>query len=334
MPGVADMSGEHGGQLHRAAARYGIPVTDWLDLSTGISPWSWPVPSLPETVWQRLPDEEDGLVASCREALSLSPEAGCLPVAGSQAALQTLPSLRRPCRVGVPVPGYREHALAWQRQGHTVVPLAPDTIEDALQGLDVLVWLQPNNPTGLWLPLERLLAWQEQLAARGGWLVVDEAFVEASAAPSLVGEVGRPGLIVFRSLGKFYGLAGARAGLMLAEPALCDAVQMSLGPWALSHPARHIMARALLDRHWQAQQQARLRLARVALDRVLIDAGFEPAGGCDLFAWCPEAKAGVWAERLARQGILVRAFDTPSALRFGLPGDEAARARLCKALAR
>ena len=104
MPGVADMSGEHGGQLHRAAARYGIPVTDWLDLSTGISPWSWPVPSLPETVWQRLPDEEDGLVASCREVLSLSPEAGCLPVAGSQAALQTLPSLRRPCRVGVPVP--------------------------------------------------------------------------------------------------------------------------------------------------------------------------------------------------------------------------------------
>ena len=52
----------HGGRLIAASRLYGIPVEQWLDLSTGVSPVSWPVPSLPEAVWRDLPQDDDRLV--------------------------------------------------------------------------------------------------------------------------------------------------------------------------------------------------------------------------------------------------------------------------------
>ena len=94
---------EHGGRLLQAAKTYGIAPEAWLDLSTGISPFGWPVPSIPSSVWQRLPEDDDGLVeAACAYYGAMH----LLPVAGSQAAIQALPLLRPPSRVGVIAPGY------------------------------------------------------------------------------------------------------------------------------------------------------------------------------------------------------------------------------------
>ena len=326
------MSPEHGGRLNQAARRWGIPRQDWLDLSTGISPWSWPVPVIPEVVWRRLPEDDDGLATVCREAWSLPAAAGCLPVPGSQAALQTLPRLRAPCRVGVPDPGYAEHALAWSTAGHDVVALDACAIETALPSLDVLVCINPNNPSGKLTDRGTLLRWHRQLADRGGWLVVDEAFLDASEGDSLAPYSDRPGLIVLRSLGKFYGLAGVRAGLMLADPALCECMDKRLGPWAVSHPARFVMAGAVQDRDWRQQQRQRLRQSRQALDQCLLAAGLVPQGDCDLFVFCSLPDAGRCHEHLARQGILVRHFPSLSALRLGLPGRKADLCRLQQAL--
>ena len=90
---------EHGGRLHAAAQRYGIAVADWLDLSTGIAPYGWPLPPIPADAWQRLPEQDDGLEALARDYYGA---AALLPVAGSQAAIQALPRLLRPgLRVGV-----------------------------------------------------------------------------------------------------------------------------------------------------------------------------------------------------------------------------------------
>jgi len=52
---------EHGGRLRRAAVEYGIPLADWLDLSTGVNPNGWPVPPIPAETWARLPEDDDGL---------------------------------------------------------------------------------------------------------------------------------------------------------------------------------------------------------------------------------------------------------------------------------
>lgn len=320
---------EHGGQLQRAAARFGIAADDWLDLSTGINPRGWPVPALEQRHWQRLPEADDGLEAAAR-AYYQCPH--ILPTAGSQAAIQALPRLRDHSRVGVLDPDYSEHAHAWRCAGHTVVGLRAADLGRP-QDLDVLVLSNPNNPTGSDLDPEILRARRMELAGRGGWLVVDEAFRDASPAASLVAETNQPGLIVLRSLGKFFGLAGARVGFVAAAPALLDALREWFGPWPLSGPARVVARMALRDADWQRQTREQLARDAARLAGLLSAAGLVPSGGCALFQWLAHDDAGDIHQQLARQGVLVRLFTRPPGLRFGLPGDEADWRRLESALA-
>ncbi|MBB3274214.1 MULTISPECIES: threonine-phosphate decarboxylase CobD [unclassified Pseudoxanthomonas] len=321
---------EHGGRLLRATRQYGIPASDWLDLSTGVSPFPWPVPELPASVWHRLPEDDDGLIETAR-AYYGAPD--LLPVAGSQAAIQALPQLRVPSRVGVIAPGYAEHAHAWRRAWHEVATLPAGELLAQAHRFDVVVLIHPNNPGGERFGSAQLLELHARLAARGGWLVVDEAFIDVEPDASLCAETAREGLIVLRSVGKFFGMAGARAGFVCASPLLLDALRERLGPWTLSGPSRHALRLALADKAWQASARPRLRAAGERLSGILRAAELEPAGGCALFQWCHHADARALHEALARRGILTRLFDTPASLRFGLPADEAGFLRLRDALA-
>jgi cobalamin biosynthetic protein CobC len=312
----------HGGRLNAAARHWGIPREQWLDLSTGINPWGWPVPEVPPEIWRRLPEDDDGLEAIIRNWAQAPAQAACLTVPGSQAAIQALPRLRRPGRVGVPAPGYREHAHCWAAAGHEVVALSPEALEAQLEYLDVVVWIQPNNPTGARLSVSRLLKWHSRLARRGGWLVLDEAFIVGPDDDSLAAFVGQAGLIVLRSLGKFFGLAGIRAGAGLAWPGLGTALDQALGPWALSGPTRYVMAAALQDIPWQTTMVERLRTHSRRLQTLLAEHSLAPQGGTLLFQYVCHPEARTIAAHLARQGVLVRHFSDPAALRFGLPGGE------------
>jgi cobalamin biosynthetic protein CobC len=307
-------------------------VDDWLDLSTGINPWPWPVPEIPTEVWQRLPEDDDGLIATARHWAEAPDRAGCLPVAGTQAAIQALPRLRRPGRIGVPMPAYTEHAEWWQAAGHEVIPFTELPSREDLAGLDALVWINPNNPTGEQVSRSQLMACQERLAAQGGWLVVDEAFMDAQPEQTLLPETGRPGLVVYRSLGKFFGLAGVRAGLVFGPSDLCHQLGETLGPWSVSHPARYLMRQALADTDWQRTTAARLKVDRDRLLRLLGDAGLAPRGSAPLFVYCPHDNPRPVADALAEQGVLVRVFEAPPALRFGLPGTESEWRHLQRAL--
>lgn len=316
---------EHGGHLRRAAREYSIPLNEWMDLSTGISPHAWPAPSIPPEVWRCLPDDDDDLVEVAR-AYYAAPH--LLPVAGSQAAIQALPRLRGPSRVGVIAPGYAEHAQAWQRAGHRVERHTAVELLAAADGYDVLVLIHPNNPTGERFAPSRLLLAHAMLAARGGWLVLDEAFMDATPEQSLCAHSALDGLIVLRSTGKFFGLAGARAGFVCAAPSLLGALREILGPWTLSGPARHVLRLALTDRAWQAKARARLHAAAARLTAVLARHGLAPTGGCAFFQWCGQHAAAAIHRALAERGILTRLFDDPPALRFGLPDNDAAFERL------
>ena len=321
---------EHGGGLRVVAERYGIPLGDWLDLSTGINPQGWPVPPIPAAVWQRLPEVHDSLEAA---AATYYGTESLLPVAGSQAAIQALPQLRAPGRVGILSPSYAEHAHAWRRVGHQVELLPADSLDAAITRLDALVLVHPNNPTGVRFPPELLLDWRARLAVRGGWLVVDEAFMDATPEGSMAHHVGLPGLIVLRSLGKFFGLAGARVGFVLAEPAVLEGLWEHLGPWTVTGPSRWVAARALSDHAWQVTARHALDRARSRLADLLKRQRLPVAGGTELFQWAPIPDAAFWRDALARRGILVRHFTDPPALRFGLPGGESAWRRLELALA-
>ncbi|WP_044874787.1 threonine-phosphate decarboxylase CobD [Pseudomonas sp. LFM046] len=320
---------EHGGRLRAAAQRYGIAEADWLDLSTGIAPYGWDLPAIPASAWARLPERDDGLEAAAWRYY------GCdclLPVAGSQAAIQALPRLRGRSRIGVISPCYAEHAHAWRREGHELEELDSERAERELEHFDVLLVVNPNNPTGQRISPETLLAWRARLVERGGWLLVDEAFMDCTPEDSLASHCPLPGLVVLRSFGKFFGLAGIRLGFVLAEAMLLERLEELLGPWTVSGPAR-VLAKALLeDEAGQMRQRQALLRDGQRLERVLRDGGFAPSGGTALFQRLVRDDAAVLHEFLAARGILTRQFTTPASLRFGLPPDEAGWARLGQAL--
>jgi L-threonine-O-3-phosphate decarboxylase len=355
---------EHGGRLRAAALRYGIPEMDWLDLSTGINPNGWPVPAVPDEIWQRLPQDDDELDAAAQayyfnriskvkqggderttqtvqlarpgvseEANAVSPMK-LLAVAGSQAAIQTLPALRPPAQVALVAPSYAEHAHAWQRHGHAVVQLPAAEILQACNTAQVVVIVNPNNPTGKLFSRDELLGLHAQLAARGGWLVVDEAFIDAIPEHSLASVCPRPGLIVLRSLGKFFGLAGARVGFVLAAQNVLQPLAELLGPWPIAAPSRYVATMALRDTAWQHAARKALPQASQRLAELLRAHGSVTSGGSSLFQWACCADALHVHEQLAQQGVLTRLFDNPSSLRFGLPRDEVQWARLAEALNR
>ncbi|NMG43086.1 threonine-phosphate decarboxylase [Aromatoleum toluvorans] len=318
---------EHGGRLRRAAQQYGIPLADWLDLSTGINPHAWPVPPVPGAAWHRLPEDDDGLEGAAAAYYGTDQ---LLPVAGSQPAIQALPALIPGERVTVLAPTYAEHPHAWR--GRRLRALAADAVDAAIDDTDVLLLVHPNNPSGARFAREKLLDWHARLAARGGWLVVDEAFIDAAPAESLASAAGRPNLVVLRSLGKFFGLAGARVGFVLAPAELRARLADLLGPWTLSGPARHVARAALTDRGWQDAMRARLEGEAARLAALLRHGGLGEPAGPALFQWVRHADAPTVQDHLARAGILVRRFDAPASLRFGLPPDETGWERLAAAL--
>lgn len=321
---------EHGGRLRDAALKYGIAEQDWLDLSSGIAPWPWAIPDIPSRAWARLPESDDGLE---KAACDYYGAPHVLAVPGSQAAIQTLPRLRRTGKVGVLSPCYAEHAEAWRSNGFLVRELQEHEVEFFLDSLSVLVVVNPNNPTGLNIKPERLLEWHARLAQRGGWLVVDEAFMDNTPQLSLSAETWRVGLVVLRSFGKFFGLAGARLGFVLAEPQLLKVLERHIGPWAISGPTRVLGQACLQDIVGHCRQRIRAEQASDRLVSLLTWHGLKPQGGCALFQWLTTPTAVQLHEFCARRGVLLRLFvssERPdnNSVRFGLPADELCWQRL------
>ncbi|MGN8344120.1 threonine-phosphate decarboxylase CobD [Pseudomonas sp. SMV71] len=319
---------EHGGRLRNAALQYAIAEADWLDLSSGLAPWPFDVPTIPQRAWARLPETDDGLEQAACDYYGASQ---VLPVAGSQMAIQLLPRLRRAGKVGVLSPCYAEHAEAWRRSGYIVREVLEAEVDFFLDNLDVLVVVNPNNPTGLSLDPERLLDWHARLAQRGGWLVVDEAFMDVTPHLSLAAQAHQVGLIVLRSFGKFFGLAGVRLGFVLAERHLLRLLAEQVGPWAVSGPTRVLGQACLLDTAAHARQRQRCEEASQRLSRLLERHGFKPHGSCALFQWLVTERAHELHDFMARRGILLRLFANNSSLRFGLPADGAQFQRLDQA---
>ena len=322
---------EHGGRLRAAAALYDIPLENWLDLSTGINPNPWPVPPLPPSCWQRLPEAEDGLEAAAAAYYS---NPNLLPVAGSQAAIQVLPTLLPRAVVACLSPLYAEHPQAWQRAGHRLRFLQNAMLPRALAAATPYVLLcNPNNPTAEHHPHTVAVDAANQLKKRGGWLIVDEAFMDPTPAGSLAplaGTAEAPNLIVLRSLGKFFGLAGARVGFVLAAPDILQRMTESLGPWTVSGPAREVARLALQDQDWQNAARDQLSAATLRLKNLL--QGLGEIKSTDLFVTLTSPQAEELHLFLAKRGILTRIFEQQPLLRFGLPGAETEWQRLSQAL--
>ncbi len=307
------MSRDHGGDLDRAVAEYS--GRDWIDLSTGINRIAYRVPLIEARLWTDLPRAADLLrLKTAAAALYGLPEARILPVSGAQAAIQLYPRLGPTGRARVLGPTYNEHAGSLAAQGWQV-----ETVTEPAQlaGADLAVVVNPNNPDGRLWARDDLLA----LAASVGRLIVDESFADPVPMVSVAAQAGQGGMIVLRSFGKFWGLAGLRLGFALGNAGDIARLAALGGPWAVSGPACAIGAAALSDRDWQIRTTARLAAEAARLDEMAAQAGWPLVGGAHLFRTYDTGDAAVAQARLAGAQIWSRIFPYSGRwLRLGLPG--------------
>ncbi|MDE5458194.1 threonine-phosphate decarboxylase [Bradyrhizobium sp. CSA112] len=319
---------EHGGNLDLAVQRFGGRAQDWIDLSTGINRQPYPVSEIEPRHWSALPSRSD--IESLHQAAqqAYATKAPIVALGGAQAAIQLLPNLSSCGRARILAPTYSEYAAV-------LAAAAWDVAEvfdlEGLVGADLAVVVNPNNPDGQRHDPNELLA----LMPRVGRLVVDESFGDAVPDLSLAPEAKRPGLLILRSFGKFYGLAGLRLGFALGSEADVAALAAMAGPWPISGAAIAIGRRALLDRDWTKATSMRLARDGVRLDAEVRSQDWQLVGGTPLFRLYEAGDARAAQERLARGQIWSRVFgQRPGWLRLGLPGNETEWARFAAALSR
>ena len=322
----------HGGGITEAAAAFGGKPEDWLDLSTGINPNPVRLPDIDVQAWHRLPDRH--LVDSARHAAARyyrSSDILPLPVPGTQSVIQLLPRLVAPGRrIAIFAPTYGEYARAFASAGFAIDEVSSADQLTPDHGLAILV--NPNNPTGRAFASEDVVGMAQRMQAHGGLLLVDEAFGDTAPHLSVAGQTaGHGNLIVFRSFGKFFGLAGLRLGFVIAAEPVLSAFQEWLGPWAVSGPAL-VVAAKLMGEDTQAVQSLILSRSE-GLGAVLRQAGLTIIGGTPLFTLVDHARAADLHAHLCQQRVLTRKFAyAPSWLRIGLAPDAAGDTRLADAL--
>ncbi|WP_246586767.1 aminotransferase class I/II-fold pyridoxal phosphate-dependent enzyme [Stakelama flava] len=321
----------HGGRMDAARRLYPHAPLPWLDLSTGINPLPWKPDAGLTIDHASLPDRQAlaELEAAAAAHFGVAAErVAALP--GSEMGLRMLPVLGLPQPLCAVTPGYGT-------QGEVAARRVPyGAVKEAARSGGTLLLANPNNPDGRVCDVARMLSFSRAKASAGGWLIVDEAFADAQPGISILSHLTDAApVIVLRSFGKFFGLAGLRLGFVVAPPAILARVRAMTGDWPVSAEAIAWGTAAYRDARWIAATRQRLVSDADALDMLLARHGMTVRGECPLFrlAEHPAASDGLF-DKLARRGILVRPFTChPHWLRFGLPPDAAGFARLEAALA-
>jgi cobalamin biosynthetic protein CobC len=356
---------KHGGNITEAAARFGFQPDEMIDLSTGISPRSFSVDLSVVTAerLRALPQEIDieAVKNLMRKRWDVPDSAKIALAPGSGLLINLIPRLRVPrlgsagglkSVVAMPDPVYSEHAAAWQAEGHRLIryeasglpaynpsglPAYNPSGLPAHNHGDIIVAVQPGNPKGNCLAPDDWAVVLDHIlspSSKAGLVVVDEAFIDLMPEKSLMRFAGRKGLIILRSLGKFYGLAGLRLGAAIGHDDDIARLDEMMGPWAVSTVALDLAMQVLADLHWADEQRLWLAAQGAALRDVLTRAGLDIIGGTDLYCLVDAgAEAAACHHHLAKQGIWTRIFEErPTWIRFGLPKDDHDRARLAAAL--
>jgi cobalamin biosynthesis protein CobC len=303
---------DHGGGLDDAIALHGGTREDWLDLSTGINPRAYPVPEIPPGAYTALPDRvaAERLEAAARAFWMVPDGAAVLAAPGASALIANIPRLANPGRVRIVERSYNEHEAAFRAAGWQVLRADP---EDGPRA-EARVVVHPNNPTG------HMFSGDNEPDGRP-LVVIDESFCDVILYNSRVAAWAvKPGVVILKSLGKFWGLPGLRLGFAIGDPALIARLKEMLGPWPVSGVAQHVGRVALEDMDWanMARQVMNLDVAR--MDAMVQARGAELIGGTGLFRLYEVDDAARWQHKLAQGKVWSRVFPyAPTWLRLGLP---------------
>ena len=153
-------------------------------------------------------------------------------------------------RIGVVYPTFEEYPHRLRKE--QIVPFFPDnsdlhyTADDLMEffadkQVETLLLINPDNPSGNFIPKEGLLALASWSLQRGIRLVVDESFVDFSddfEQNSLISNQlleQYPQLVVMKSISKSYGVPGLRLGIMAtADTELVDRVKRDVAIWNIN----------------------------------------------------------------------------------------------------
>ena len=136
-------------------------------------------------------------------------------------------------------------------------------IDDATK----LIYLcSPNNPTGNSLGHDAI---REVLCRFRGIVVVDEAYIDFSAGPSFLRELGEwPNLVVLQTLSKAWGCAAIRLGMAFASPEIIGVLNKIKYPYNVNLLTQE-KALELLDEDRMHRQLAQILQERTRLCRDL-----------------------------------------------------------------
>jgi cobalamin biosynthetic protein CobC len=328
----------HGGRLCVARSLFPDVPQPWIDLSTGINPSSYPAPRASARERNRLPEPTElaKLEALVAASCNVADPARVVATGGTENALRLLPYVLKLRAAVIAGPTYGSHSDAWQRAGaETKVVADAQLAAHATAGVSLTV-VSPNNPDGRILPREQLLSLHDGLQAGGGVLIVDEAFADLEPRHSvadLAGTERAPRMVVLRSFGKFYGLAGVRLGFVIASPVIATQLRHLLGDWPVSVDALRAGLAAYADHAWAERTRERLSRAATRLDKLLVAGGMSIVGGTSLYRLARAPNARARFTQLISHGILARPFDYDATLlRFGLPHSSTDWRRVADAL--
>lgn len=298
---------DHGGGLDAAVARYGGTRAEWLDLSTGINPVPYPVGQISADAWTALPDAAAmaRLERAARTFWHVPDGAEVVIAPGASALIARMPALFEDGTVFINTPTYNEHEAAFR--AHSGWHVSDDSAAATTH-----VFVHPNNPSGH--------LFEADLIGTRAQCLVDESFCDVTPEASHIALSANAGVVILKSFGKFWGLAGLRLGFAICAPQAATRMRELLGPWPVSGAALEIGARALEDLAWAEATRVRLRTDAARLD-ALIDAPL--VGGTNLFRLYEVDDAVLWKTRLAEVHVWSRIFPYSDRwLRLGLPASD------------
>jgi histidinol-phosphate/aromatic aminotransferase/cobyric acid decarboxylase-like protein/choline kinase len=262
-------------------------------------------------------------------------------------AAQLFPMLARRYagrRVHLPQPTFNEFVAAFPGFVAYVDHGSVDPAAIPVQPGDVVVFVNPNNPSGTTLGTDALFAFAA--ANPAVQIIVDESFLRFSDQPSIVERLDRdalPNVLVLASLSKTLGVPGARLGWAYsADPELVASLRRELPIWNLNSVAEYLLELMLKHKDTLAASFVRTAADREQLAAALAAIpGVErvfPSGGNFLLVRIAGSAAAVTAALLERESILVKDAtgkldDGHGYLRLAVRLPDENR-RMCSALAR
>lgn len=309
---------DHGGGIDAAISIFGGARSDWIDLSTGINPVSYPFSDIPTPVWHDLPDSKamQGLFAAARAFWDAPKETEIVAASGVSQIIAAIPLLSAAGKVSIMKPTYNEHEAAFKAQNWTVSGSG-----------SAAVFVHPNNPDG------RLFTPEDLPLDTADLIIIDESFCDTCPDQSLIAMANQENVIVLKGLGKFWGLGGLRLGFAIGMPNLIEKLKDLLGPWPVSGPAIQIGTEALSDRDWAESMLRSLDENTVKLDHLMTDTNASVIGGTSLYRLYSVKSAKDFQSHLAKHHIWSRVFPySQTWVRLGLPSHPHDWARLEKVL--